>query len=148
MGGGDFQGTRDLRVLEKAKILWVAVWFHHLDMASPGYETASWSLDVTQHSRGPLVGFLLAPQTSNLTFEEVIHWVLAENRYWAESSLDNIQKLWDQLQRELEDLSQAHQAELGKSSQKKIKRDMEQKCKDLKGLEATISHYELSLRRG
>ena len=34
-----------------------------------------------------------------------------------------------------------------KSSRKKIKRDMEQRWKDLKGLEATISHYEASLRR-
>ena len=37
--------------------------------------------------------------------------------------------------------------EPGKSSQKKIKRDMERKCKDIKGLEATILHYESCLRR-
>ena len=34
-----------------------------------------------------------------------------------------------------------------KSSQKKIKRDMEQKQKDIKGLKVTISHYESSLGR-
>ena len=34
-----------------------------------------------------------------------------------------------------------------KSSQKKIKRDMEWKQKDIKSLEVTISHYESSLGR-
>ena len=36
MAGGGFQGTRDLRVLEKAKTLQVAVWLHCLDMAAAG----------------------------------------------------------------------------------------------------------------
>ena len=67
-----FQGTRDLRVLEKAKTLRVAVWLHHLDMATAGDGMASSSLDVTRHSRGPFLEFLLAPQTSSLMFEEVV----------------------------------------------------------------------------
>ena len=53
----------------------------------------SLSLDVTQHGRGPLLEFLLALQVSSLTFEEVVQWVLAENRYKTESSLDNVQRL-------------------------------------------------------
>ena len=142
-----FQGTRDLRVLEKAKILRVTVWLHRLDMAAAGDGTASLSLDVTRHDRGPLLEFLLAPQTSSLTFEEVVQRVLAENRYKAESSLDNIRELWAHFQRELKDLSQAHKVEPDKSSQKKIKRDMEWRQKDIKGLEVTISHYESSLGR-
>ena len=142
-----FQGSRDLRVVEKAKTLWVAVWLHCLDMASAENGTASLSLDATRHSRGPLLEFLLALQTSSLTFEEVIQWVLAENWYKTESSLDDVQKHWAWLQRELEDLSQAHKEEPVKSSQKKIKRDMEWRWKDLKGLEVTISQYESSLER-
>ena len=43
MADGGFQGTRDLRVLEKAKTLWVAVWLHCLDMATAGDGTASFS---------------------------------------------------------------------------------------------------------
>ena len=116
LAASSFQGTRDLRVLEKAKTLWVAVWLHHLDMATAGDGMASLSLDVTWHGRGPFVEFLLAPQTSSLTFEEVIHWVLAENQYKTESSLDDIQNLWAQLRRELKDLSQAHKEEPVKSS--------------------------------
>ena len=142
-----FNGTRDLRVEEKAKTLRVAVWLHHLDMAAAEDGMASLSLDVTQHGRGPLLEFLLAPKTSSLTFEEVIQRVLAENRYKTESLLDNVQRLQAQLQRELEDLSQAYKVEPDKSSRKKIKRDMEQKWKDIKGLKVTISHYESSLGR-
>ena len=111
-----FHGTRDLRVEEKAKTLWVDVWLHCLHMAAAEDGTASLSLDVTWHGRGPLLEFLLAPKTSSLTFEEVIQRVLAENRHKTESSLDNVQRLWARLQRELEDLSQAHGVEPDKSS--------------------------------
>ena len=81
MADSGFQGTWDLRVLEKAKTLWVAVWLHHLDMATAGDGTVSYSLDATWHGRGPMLEFLLAPQASSLMFEEVIHQVLAENWY-------------------------------------------------------------------
>ena len=57
-----FHGTRDLRVEEKAKTLRVAVWLHHLDMAAAEDGTASLSLDVTRHGRGPLLEFLLSPK--------------------------------------------------------------------------------------
>ena len=145
LAGSDFQGTQDLRVLERAKTLWVAVWLHRLDMATSGDGEASYSLEITQHGRGPLVGFLLAPQASSLTFEEVVDWVLVENQYKIESSLDNARGLRAQLQRELNNLSQAHKGELEKSVQKKMKKDMEWRWKDLKGLDSTISQYKASL---
>ena len=138
LAGDDFQETWDLRGLERAKTLWVAVWLHRLDMATTGDGEASYSLEVAQHSRGPLVEFLLAPQTSSLTFEEVIDRILVENWYKIESSLDHI---W-----ELNDLSRAREDELEKSAWKKMKRDMEWRWRDLKGLKATISQYESSLR--
>ena len=146
--GGDFQGTRDARVLERAKTLQVADWLHRLDMAAAGERTASYSLDATRHGRGPLLEFLLAPRASNLTFEEVVHWVLAENRDKMESSLDNVQKLWALLRGELEDLHQAHKDEPDTSAQRRMKKEMERKWKDLKGLKATISKYESCLRGG
>ena len=52
LAGGDFQATWDLRVLERAKTLWVAVWLHRLDMATTGDGEASYSLEVTWHGRG------------------------------------------------------------------------------------------------
>ena len=147
IAGGDFQGTQDARVLERAKTLWVAVWLHRLDMATAADRTASYSLDATRHGRGPLLEFLLTPQASNLMFEEVVHPVLAENRDKMESSLDNVQKLRARLCMELQDLSKAHERQTDKSIQKKMKKDMEQRWRDLKGLEATISEYEYNLGR-
>ena len=90
MAGGDFQGTQDARVLERAKTLRVAVWLHRLDRATAGDRKASYSLDASKHGRGPLLEFLLTPQASNLTFEEVVHWVLRENRDKMESSLNHV----------------------------------------------------------
>ena len=95
--GGDFQGTRDLRVLERAKTLRVAVWLHRLDMATAGDGTASDSLDTARHSRGPLLEFLLTPWASNLIFEEVVDRVLAENQDKIESLLNHVQELRAQL---------------------------------------------------
>ena len=83
--GSDFQGTRDARVLERAKTLCVAVWLHCLDM------------DASEHNKGPLLEFFLTPQASNLTFEEVVHRVLGENWDKLESSLNHFQELQAQL---------------------------------------------------
>ena len=129
--GSDFQGTQDVRVLERAKTLRVAVWLHRLDMAATGDRMASYSLDTTRHGRGPLLEFLLALRASNLTFEEVVDRVLVENQYKIESSLDHVQELRAQLQRELEDLHQAHKDELDTSAQRRMKKEMERKRKDL-----------------
>ena len=71
LAGDSSCGTRDLRVEEKTKTLRVAVWLHRLDMVAAGDGTVSLSLDATQHGRGPLLEFLLAPQMSSLMFEEV-----------------------------------------------------------------------------
>ena len=91
--GGDFQGTKDARVLERAKTLWVAVWLHRLDMSATGDREVSYSLNASKHGRGPLLEFLLAPRASNLTFEEVVHRVLGENHDKMESSLNHVQGL-------------------------------------------------------
>ena len=76
---------------------------------------ASYSLDTARHGRGPLLEFLLAPRASNLTFEEVVHQILAENWDKMESSLNNIQKLQAWFHAELQDLSKAHERETDKS---------------------------------
>ena len=146
--GGNFQGTQDARVLERAKTLPVAVWLHHLDMATAGDRETSYSLDTSKNSRGSLLEFFLTPRASNLTFEDVVHWVLGENWDKMENSLNHVQGLQAQLQGELEDLHQARKDETSASAWRKMKKEMEQKQKDLKGLEATISKYESHLRGG
>ena len=146
--GSDFQGTQDARVLERAKTLRVAVWLHRLDMAATRDKEASYPLDTSEHDKGPLLEFFLTPQASNLTFEEVVHQVLGENWDKLESSLNHFQELQAQLQGELEDLQRARKDESSTSAQRRMKKEMEQKWKDLQGLKATISEYESHLRGG
>ena len=91
VAGGEFHGMRDVRVVERAKTLRIATWLHRLDMVADGDETASRTLEVTRHDRGPLLDLLLAPMMSNLTFAGVVECVLAENWHRLESLLDNLQ---------------------------------------------------------
>ena len=90
LAGGAFQGTRDVRVVERAKTLQIAAWLHRLDMAADGDETVSQTLEVARHGRGPLLDLLLAPMMSSLTYAEVVECVLAENWHRVESSLDDL----------------------------------------------------------
>ena len=81
-------------------------------------------------------------------FGEVVDWVLVENRDKIESSLDHIQELRAWLQGELEDLQWPYKDKSNPSAWKRMKKEMEQTWKDLKGLEATISKYKFHLREG
>ena len=74
-----FEGTWDVRVLDRAKTLRVAVWLHQLDMSIGGDEMASETLEASLHSLDPLLESFLAPTTSDLSFREVIDRVLHEN---------------------------------------------------------------------
>ena len=146
--GGMFQGTRDVRVVERAKTLRIATWLHRLDMAAEGDETASQTLEVTRHGRGPLLDLLLAPRTSSLMFAEVVECVLAENWHRVESSLDDLQGHRAQLRGELDNLTEARREESDKSSRKRIKKEIDLRWKDLESLRVAISHHESSLGRG
>ena len=61
LADGNFQRTRDLRVLEKAKTLQVAVWLHRLDMATAGDEMTSNSLDAVLVWQGASFGVPPSP---------------------------------------------------------------------------------------
>ena len=123
--GGKFQGSRDVRVMERAKTLQIAAWLHHLDMATDGDETASLSLEATWHGMGPLLELLLTQRTSNLTLTEVVQCVLVENWHRVKSSLDNLQEHCTQLRGELDDLTEAQRRETIKSSRRRIKKEMD-----------------------
>ena len=79
-------------------------------------ETASQTLEVAWHGRGPLLDLLLAPMMSSLTFVEVVEYVLAKNWHRVESSLDNLWGHCAQLEGELDDLNEACREESVKSS--------------------------------
>ena len=91
VGGVAFHGTRDMRVVERAKTLQISTWLHCLDMVVEGDQIASQTLEAAQHRRGPLVDLLLAPMTGNLTFAEVVDRVLDENWCREDSSLAKLQ---------------------------------------------------------
>ena len=74
-----FEGTRDVRVLDHARTLRVAIWLHQLDMAVGGDQSASESLDASRHCLGCLLESFLIPTTHDLTFREVVARCLYEN---------------------------------------------------------------------
>ena len=91
VGGMEFCGTRDVRVVERAKTLQIATWLHRLDMVVEGDQIASQTLEAARHRKGPLVDLLLAPMTGSLTFAEVVDWVLDKNQCREESLLAELQ---------------------------------------------------------
>ena len=148
IAGGAFRGMRDMRVVERAKTLRIATWLHHLDMAAEGDEIASQTLEAAQHRKGPLLDLLLAPMMGSLTFAEVVDCVLDENRHMAESSLADLRGHRAQIRGELDNLTEAHQEESDKLAQKRIKREIDLRWKDIKNLRVAISHHESNLRWG
>ena len=74
-----FEGTRDVRVLDCAKALRVAIWLHRLDVAVGGDQSASETLDASWHCLGCLLESFLIPTTHDLTFREVVAHCLYEN---------------------------------------------------------------------
>ena len=78
----DRSGTTDVRVRDHwARTLWVAVCFHHLDMALSEEPATSGSLVRTRHHLGCLLAYFLGPGTAwELQFEDVVTQVLKENQ--------------------------------------------------------------------
>ena len=64
-----------------------------------------------------------------------------------ERSLDDLQGHHAQLQGELDVLVEAHRRESVKSTQRRIKKEIDLRWKDLESLHVAISHHESSLRR-
>ena len=141
-----FEGTQDVRVLDRAKTLNVAAWLHWLDMSTGGDEMASETLEASWYCLGPLLESFLAPMTSNLTFWEVVDRVLHENWRDAQHHLDDLRACCAQICQELDDLTQAHR-ESEKSSQKRIKKEIDMRRKDLESLKRCIFECESHLEQ-
>ena len=144
-----FKGTRDVRVMDRARTLRVAVWLHWLDMAITGDGMASETLEASQHHQGPLLESFLTLTTSNLTFREVVDYVLQENWHASERSLNYLLAHCARTRQELDDLTKAHgeSDKSDKSSRKRIKKEIDLRCKDLNSLRECISYYESHLRQ-
>ena len=145
--GVAFKGTRDVRVVDHAKTLRVAVWLHQLDMAEGGKALASETLEASQHCLGPLLESFLTPRTSNLTFQEVVDCVLGENCRASQQSLHHLRGRRVHDREVLGGLIKAH-GELDKSNKatrKSLKKEINQRRKSLKTLKERISYYEMQL---
>ena len=140
-----FEGTRDVRVVDRARTLRVAVWLHCLDMSARGDGMASETLEALRHCQGPLLGLFLTPMMCSLTFKEVVDRVLYKNRHDAQHSLDDLRAHCAHIHEELDDLMKTHGEESDKSSQKGIKKEMGMRCKDLESLKERISYHDSHL---
>ena len=140
-----FEGTRDVRVLDRARTLRVAIWLHRLDMAVGGDQSASETLDASRHSLGCLLESLLIPTTHDLTFREVVARCLYENRRDAQCHLDDLVRHRNRVQEELDDLVEAHKGASG-SSQKRMKKEIDLQREDLEFLRGRISQEESYLQ--
>ena len=135
-----FEGCRDVRVMDRARTLRVAVWLHRLDMAITGDTMASETLEALQHHLGPLLESFLTLSTSNLTFWEVVDCVLQENQRASEHSLNYLLACHACTHQELDDLTKAH-GKSDKSSRKKVKKEIDLRHKELESLREHISYY-------
>ena len=140
-----FEGSRDVRVLDHARTLRVAVWLHRLDMAVGGDQSASEALDASQHCLGHLLESFLNPTTHDLMFREVVTRCLYKIRCDAERHLNDLVKCHNRIREELDDLMEAHRDASG-SSRRRMKKEIDLRHKDLEGLKGRISHKESYLQ--
>ena len=142
--GSAFEDTWDVRVVDHARTLSVATWLHLLDMSARD-GMVSQTLEAMRHTQGPLLDLFLTPMTSCLTFKEVVNRVLYENRCDAQSSLNDLRACRAHIHGELDDLTKAHGEESDKSSWKRIKKEIDMRCKDLESLRVHISDHKSNL---
>ena len=78
-------------------------------------------------------------------FREVVASCLYENRRNTERRLNNLVKYHNRIREELDDLMEAHRETSG-SSQKRMKKEIDLRCKELESLKGRISHEESYLQ--
>ena len=145
--GVTFKGTRDVRVVDRAKTLQVAVWLHWLDMAAGGKALALETFEASRHCLGLLLESFLTPRTSNLTFQEIVDCVLKENHRASQQSLHHLRGRHVHDREVLDGLIKAHREldKTNKAAQKSLKKEIDQRRKSLEALKERISYYETQL---
>ena len=142
-----FEGTRDVRVMDRAKTLRVAVWLHQLDMAVGGEALASETVEALWNHLDPLLESFLTPRTSNLTFQEVVDCILKENHRTSQQLLHHLRGRHVHDREVLDGLIKAHGEldKLDKAARKSLKKEIDQRRKSLETLKERISYYETQL---
>ena len=145
---GSFDGCRDVRVTDRAQILRVTVWLHHLDFrATYGAEIAA-SPRVEDYNIGPLLEYFLMPKLSDITFGEVASTVAQENCQDMEISLRDLHEERDLLQNEIELLARARDNEQRRETKKTLKKRLDTSRRNLHSNQERISRLEELLGLG
>ena len=145
---GLFDGCRDVRVTDRAQILRVAVWLHHLDLrATYGAEIAT-SPRVEDYDIRPLLEYFLMPKLSDITFGEVASTVAQENCRDMEISLRDLHEERDSLQNEIELLARARDNEQRREAKKTLKKRLDTSRRKLHSNQERISRLEELLGLG
>ena len=145
---GSFDGCRDVRVMDRAQVLRVAVWLHCLDLRTTyGTEIAA-SPQVEDYDIGPLLEYFLMPKLSDITFGEVASTVAQENRRDMEISLRDLHKERDLLQNEIELLARARDSEQWRETKKTLKKRLDTSRRNLHSNQERISRLEELLGLG
>ena len=139
---GSFEGCRDVRVTDRAQILSVATWLHHLDLsATYGAEIAA-SPQVEDYDFGPLLEYFLMPKLTNVTLQEIAARVAQENRRDLETSLRDLHDERDSLQNGIELLTVARDNEQQRERKKTIKKQLDSWRRELHSNLQRISRLE------
>ena len=139
---GSFDGCHDVRVMDPAQILRVAVWLHHLDLrATYGAEIAT-SPRVEDYDTGPLLEYFLMPKLSDITLGEVTSRVAQENRRDMEISLRDLREERDSLQNEIGLWARAQDNEQRREAKKTLKKWLDTSRRKLHSNQESISRLE------
>ena len=139
---GSFEGCRDVRVTDRAQILRIATWLHHLDLAATySVETAN-SPQVEDYDFGPLLEYFLMPRLSTITPQEVAARVAQENRCSLETSLRDLHEERDLLQNGIGLLTTALEKEQQKERRKSIKKQLDLRRRELRSNQRRIARLE------
>ena len=139
---GSFDGCRDVRVTDRAQILRVAAWLHHLDLSTTyGAEIAA-SPRVEDYDIGPLLEYFLMPKLSDITLEEVAARVAQENCRDMEASLRDLHEERDSLRNGIELLASARDNEQQRERKKTIKKQLDTRRRELRSNQERISRLE------
>ena len=139
---GSFDGCRNVRVTDRAQILHVATWLHHLDLSALyGAEIAT-SPRVEDYDIGPLLEYFLMPKLSSITLQEVAARVAQENHRDMEASLSDLHEERDSLRNGIELLTSARDNEQQRERKKTIKKQLDSRRRELRSNQQRISWLE------
>ena len=139
---GSFDGCRDVRVMDRAQILRVAVWLHRLDLHTTyGAEIAA-SSRVEDYNIRPLLEYFLMPKLSDITLGEVASRVAQENHRDMEISLRDLHEERDSLQNKIELLARARDNKQWRETKKTLKKRLDTSRRNLHSNQERISRLE------